>query len=138
MIGNRDPNTRVEPPEQQAPLNDRVLACLATWTTPDGRVIEPTTPDIAARLGITAETYLRDELNHVLTELKKRRLVAYEHDGPRTLLRWRLTGPGWAIARAMRTGTTGFSRSGDPKDRGQDRYAKTMGQVGTEGRTSPN
>ncbi len=49
--------------EEQANLNDRVLACLATWVREDGTVVEPTTGEIAARLGIEPRTYQRDELN---------------------------------------------------------------------------
>ncbi len=62
--------------------------------------------------------------------LRERRLLAYEV--VIGTIRWRLTGNGWAIARAMRTGTSGFSRSGDERDRSADRFARVRAALGAE------
>lgn len=121
-IGNLRPDTRLDS-EDRAPLQHRVLAALSTWVTPDGIVVEPTTGDIAARLGIRAESYERDELNHVLTSLRTRWLTRYEHDPITNELRWRLTRNGWIMARTIRTGVTGFDRSA-AGDRERDRFAQ--------------
>ena len=120
-IGNRSSTVRLDV-DGRAILSDRVLACLATWVLADGMVVEPTTGDIAARLGISPATYLRDELNHILRALRERRLVKYEHDPATGLIRWRLGTPGWIIAWNMSTGVTGLARSTD--DRSWDRFAQ--------------
>ena len=95
---------------------------MATWVTADGIVVQPTTADIAARLHVSPETYLRDELNSVLTELKTRGFVRYEMDEQR-IIHWRLTHDGWGMARRISTGVTGFERSG-AADRSRDRFAQ--------------
>lgn len=132
-IGNLPPGTRLDAPtkaaevaSERAPLGDRVLAALATWVTDDGTVVEPTTASLAARLYIAAESYERDELNHVLTGLRKRGLLRYEH-GPDGDLRWRLSHEGWALARRIHTGVTGFERSAGA-DRSRDRYARVKAE----------
>ena len=96
--------------ERTSSLGDRVLACLVTWVTGDGTVVEPTTADIAARLRITPRSDERDELNHVLTALRKRGALRYEHDPETRELRWRLTSGGSETARGIPTGTSGRRR----------------------------
>ena len=95
----------------------------------DGTVIEPTTGDIAARLGVAAGSMERDELNHALRVLRERGLLRYERDAGTGVICWRLSHDGWGIARALVTGVTGRERSTD--DRSRDRYAQARdGTVG--------
>jgi hypothetical protein len=87
-IGNRPPTWRPDgpgpagvenPPAQQplGPLADATLAVIATWRD-QGAQGDPSTPQVAQRLGIQANTPERADLNDALTFLKKRGLVKYE------------------------------------------------------------
>ena len=99
-----------EPIDKRAPLDDRILAALVTWTRRDGTTVEPRTSDIAARLDIRPNSPERNQLNLTLTNLRKARKIAFEQDPRDGQNCWRLTETGRAAAEALTTGASGFAR----------------------------
>ena len=93
-FGNKPSTWRADEPIRPAPLEtapavtlaDAALAVIATWRD-QGAQGDPSTPQIARRLGVQANTEERADLNDALTFLKKRGLVRYETE-PDGLHHW--------------------------------------------------
>jgi hypothetical protein len=75
-------------------MEERVLTAMRDF---DAMGHQPRTGDIAAHLGIHAQSVERQALNNALTHLRHRGALRFEHEFASGVIRWRLAGTPAAV-----------------------------------------